>query len=175
MHRWYAGYETDNRNLDHQGELVTEDFTLRRPPEGGLPDVQGRQAYLDGLATLYPGKSNAHHLRSIAIEHNGPDTAQATVTHDFETAGPSLNGAALLRYDLKLVQHPAGLRADWRLADGTFVEALGLMAKEAYAAKVARKRELARNHGLRLVTVTAEDLGRLPEVFADWLPEDSAG
>ncbi|MFD4861016.1 hypothetical protein [Streptomyces atratus] len=68
-----------------------------------------------------------------------------------------------------------GLRADWRLADGTFVEALGLMAKEAYAAKVARKRELARNHGLRLVTVTAEDLGRLPEVFADWLPEDSAG
>ncbi|WP_030831040.1 hypothetical protein [Streptomyces sp. NRRL F-2305] len=30
-----------------------------------------------------------------------------------------------------------GLRADWRLADGTFVEALGLMTKEAYAAKLA--------------------------------------
>ncbi|WP_225823921.1 hypothetical protein [Streptomyces naphthomycinicus] len=76
-------------------------------------------------------------------------------------------------------RHPelntTGLRADWRLADGTFVEALGLMTKEAYAAKVARKRELARRHGLRLVTVTAEDLDRLPEIFADWLPGGSAG
>ncbi|MGF1426174.1 hypothetical protein [Kitasatospora sp. LaBMicrA B282] len=107
VHRWYTAYESDNRNLDHQGELVTDDFTMHRPPEGGQPDVQGRQAYLDGLATLYPGQSNAHHLRSIAIEHTGPNTAQATVTHDFETAGPSMNGAALLRYDLQLVQHPA--------------------------------------------------------------------
>ena len=49
------------------------------------------------------------------------------------------------------------------------------MTQEAYAAKVARKRELARHHGLRLVTVTAEDLNRLPEIFADWLPKDSAG
>ncbi|MFJ4584650.1 hypothetical protein [Streptomyces echinatus] len=76
-------------------------------------------------------------------------------------------------------RHPelntTGLRADWRLADGTFVEALGLMTQEAYAAKVARKRKLARHHGLRLVTVTAEDLDRLPEIFADWLPDGSAG
>lgn len=71
-------------------------------------------------------------------------------------------------------RHPelntTGLRADWRLADGTFVEALGLMERQEYAAKVARKRELARLAGLRLVTVTAQDLHRLPEVFADWLP-----
>ncbi|MGW0120600.1 hypothetical protein [Streptomyces sp. NPDC003327] len=62
-----------------------------------------------------------------------------------------------------------GLRADWRLADGTFVEALGLMEREAYAAKVERKRELAAVFGLRLVTVTAADLDRLPEVFAEWV------
>ncbi|WP_189711935.1 hypothetical protein [Streptomyces phaeofaciens] len=71
-------------------------------------------------------------------------------------------------------RHPelntTGLRADWRLADGTFVEALGLMERQTYAAKVARKRELARLAGLRLVTVTAQDLHRLPEIFADWLP-----
>ncbi|MEU0112624.1 hypothetical protein ABZ137_02580 [Streptomyces bobili] len=76
-------------------------------------------------------------------------------------------------------RHPelntTGLRADWRLADGTFVAALGLMTKEAYVAKVARKRELARHHSLRLVTVTAEDLNRLPEVFADRLPNGSTG
>ncbi|MFD6191163.1 MULTISPECIES: hypothetical protein [unclassified Streptomyces] len=43
------------------------------------------------------------------------------------------------------------------------------MTKETYAAKVARKRELALHHGLRLATVTAEDLDRLREVFVDWL------
>ncbi|MFG2794995.1 nuclear transport factor 2 family protein [Streptomyces sp. NPDC048419] len=107
VHRWYTAYETANPNLDHQGELVTDDFTMHRPPEGGQPDVKGRQAYLDGLATLYPGQSNAHHLRSMVIEHTGPDTAQGTVTHGFETVGPSMNGAALLRYDLQLLQHPA--------------------------------------------------------------------
>lgn len=67
-----------------------------------------------------------------------------------------------------------GLRADWRLADGTFVEALGLMEREAYAAKVERKRKLAALSGLRLVTVTAAELDRLPEIFADWLRDPSA-
>ncbi|MEU9118492.1 nuclear transport factor 2 family protein [Streptomyces sp. NPDC048506] len=107
VHRWYYGYETANRNLDHQRELVTEDFTLHRPPQSGQPDVHGRQAYLDFFAAMDPAQSNAHHLRSLAIEHTGPDAAQVAVTHDFETAGPAMNGSTLLRYDLKLVQHPA--------------------------------------------------------------------
>ncbi|MEU8621640.1 hypothetical protein [Streptomyces sp. NPDC048623] len=63
-----------------------------------------------------------------------------------------------------------GLRADWLLADGTYVEALGLMQQEAYAEKARRKAELARVSGIRLVTVTAGDLDRLPEIFGDWLP-----
>lgn len=106
VHRWYCGYEAPRMNLDLQGELVTDDFTMHRPPEGNMPSVQGRQAYLDSVSTLPAGQNNAHHLRSLAIEHTGASTARAVVTHDFETAGPAMTGAALLRYDLELLQDP---------------------------------------------------------------------
>jgi hypothetical protein len=107
VHRWYSGYEAATKNLDHHGELVTDDFTLNRPPESGLPSVQGREAYLDGLAVAYPGQTNAHHLRSLAIQHTGEHSAQVQVTHDFETFGPSMNLAARLRYDFELLQGPS--------------------------------------------------------------------
>jgi hypothetical protein len=107
VHRWYAGYETDRKNLTYQGELVTDDYTMTRPAETGLPDVRGRQAYLDSFVTGYPGQTNAHHLRSLSVEHTGERTANVEVTHDFQTYGPSLNGAALLRYNLTLVQDPS--------------------------------------------------------------------
>lgn len=120
----------------------------------------------DGVRTSMGTATTAtdgHPCRSLFERHVDDFLHHRGVAHEPEPAYP---------------RHPelntTGLRADWRLADGTFVEALGLMTKEAYAAKVARKRELARHHGLRLVTVTAEDLGRLPEVFADWLPEEPA-
>ncbi|MBL1104539.1 hypothetical protein JK361_08005 [Streptomyces sp. 5-8] len=116
----------------------------------------------DGVRTSMGTATKAtdgHLCRSLFERHVDDFLHHWGVAHEPEPAYP---------------RHPelntTGLRADWRLADGTFVEALGLMTQEAYAAKVARKRELARHHGLRLVTVTAEDLNRLPEVFADWLP-----
>ncbi|WP_335932756.1 hypothetical protein [Streptomyces sp. PTD5-9] len=68
-----------------------------------------------------------------------------------------------------------GLRADWRLGDGTFVEALGLMEQPRYNEKAQRKIELARVAGIRLVTLTAADLDRLPEIFAPWLRERTPG
>ncbi|MFB7618188.1 hypothetical protein [Kitasatospora sp. NPDC056181] len=106
LHRWYCGYEAPHMNLDQQGELVTDDFTLHRPPEGDMPSVQGRQAYLDSVSALPAGQNNAHHLRTLAVEHTGAGTAQVVVTHDFETAGPAMTGAARLRYDLELLQEP---------------------------------------------------------------------
>jgi hypothetical protein len=65
-----------------------------------------------------------------------------------------------------------GLRADWRLADGAFVEAFGLIGNASYDSKVERKRALTRKHGIRLVEVVQRDLKRLPEVFAEWLTTD---
>ncbi|MFF3729217.1 hypothetical protein ACFYXM_02515 [Streptomyces sp. NPDC002476] len=50
--------------------------------------------------------------------------------------------------------------------------ALGLMEQRSYYEKVQRKTELAREAGIRLVTLTAADLDRLPEIFAPWLPAD---
>ncbi|SCL72454.1 hypothetical protein GA0070606_6117 [Micromonospora citrea] len=64
----------------------------------------------------------------------------------------------------------SGLRADWLLADGTYVEALGMLEQDGYAAKARRKMELARISGIRLVTIRPPDLNRLPEIFADWIP-----
>lgn len=66
-------------------------------------------------------------------------------------------------YDAVLNEH--GSRADWRLADGTFVEAAGMLDSAAYAAKIERKRELAAKHGLNLVVVDPDDLPHLAEVF----------
>ncbi|WP_284117698.1 hypothetical protein [Streptomyces fragilis] len=121
----------------------------------------------DGLRTSMGTATTAtdgHPCRSLFERHVDDFLHHWGVAHEPEPSYP---------------RHPelntTGLRADWRLADGTFVEALGLMTKKAYAAKVARKRELARHHGLRLVTITVEDLNRLPEVFADWIPKGSTG
>ncbi len=120
----------------------------------------------DGVRTSMGTATRAtdgHLCRSLFERHVDDFLHHWGVAHEPEPAYP---------------RHPelntTGLRADWRLADGTFVEALGLLTREAYAAKVTRKRELARHHGLRLVTVTAEDLDRLPEVFAPWLPNGGA-
>ncbi len=66
-------------------------------------------------------------------------------------------------YDAEL--NANGSRADWRLPDGTFVEAAGMMSQVEYAAKMARKAELAAKHGIRLLVLTESDLPRLYEVF----------
>lgn len=73
----------------------------------------------------------------------------------------------LYPYDELLNQH--GSRADWRLADGTFVEAAGLLSSPDYAAKMARKQNLASKHGIPLVVVTAADLNALSETFDKYM------
>ena len=66
-----------------------------------------------------------------------------------------------------------GLRADWRMADGTFVEALGMLDDAEYASKAARKVSLAAQTGIQLVTLTPRNVRRLSQVFARWLPTDT--
>lgn len=67
--------------------------------------------------------------------------------------------------------NPTGRRrADWLLADGTFVELWGLPNDPTYAAKMLQKRQLAARHSLTLIEITDRDLARLPIVFARWLP-----
>jgi hypothetical protein len=56
------------------------------------------------------------------------------------------------------VFNPGRLRADWRLSDGTFVEAAGLMSDPAYAQKMRKKTNLASALGLSLIVITPDDL-----------------
>ncbi|UYY83093.1 hypothetical protein OIT41_08700 [Arthrobacter sp. YA7-1] len=60
-------------------------------------------------------------------------------------------------------------RADWRLADGTFVELWGLPNDPAYAAKMLQKRQMAARHGLTLIELTDRDFEKLHLIFAPWL------
>ena len=68
--------------------------------------------------------------------------------------------------------NPDGYRADWRLADGTFVEALGFTANPVYMAKAQRKIALADQHQIPVLTVTETDLPNLFTIFAKWLPPE---
>jgi hypothetical protein len=102
--------------------------------------------------------TDGHLCRSLFERHVDDFFHHWNIAHEPEPHYP---------YDLEL--NRGGLRADWRLADGRFVEALGFPDEEAYAARVERKLELAQRTGIRVVTVTVEDLGRLSEVFARWL------
>lgn len=63
--------------------------------------------------------------------------------------------------------NPSGRRkADWRLLDGTLIEAAGMMDDDSYAAKMAQKVELASELGIRLVVITPTELPNLPDVLA---------
>lgn len=60
-------------------------------------------------------------------------------------------------------------RADFLLADGTLVEVWGMPNEPAYAAKMQEKELLAERMGIRVVGVEPDDLGRLSEIFSDWI------
>lgn len=116
----------------------------------------------DGLRTgrgTVTVATDGHPCRSMLERHIDDFLHHSGIDHDIEPAYP---------------WHPelntTGLRADWLLDDGTYVEALGMPDDPAYAAKVARKRQLADALSIPLVTLTAEDLNRLPDVFAAWQP-----
>jgi len=57
-------------------------------------------------------------------------------------------------------------RADWLLDDGTFVEMWGMPKDPVYAGKMLEKIELAQRHGLSLIGLVADDIGRLWDIFA---------
>lgn len=57
-------------------------------------------------------------------------------------------------------------RADWLIEDGTFVEMWGMPNDSVYADKMREKIELAQRHGLALIGLMPNDVGRLNEIFA---------
>lgn len=72
-------------------------------------------------------------------------------------------------YDVELNPHSAK-RADWRLGDGTLVEMWGLEGDLQYERKRQEKVALAGRHGLHILSIKPNDLVRLSNVFAEWMP-----
>jgi hypothetical protein len=60
-------------------------------------------------------------------------------------------------------------RADWRLPDGTMVEAAGMLADPKYAAKIQEKRMLASALGIKLLLLLPEETLTLDKAFGPWL------
>lgn len=91
------------------------------------------------------------HLCRSLLERQIDDWFTAhRIEHEYEPA-----------YPFHAEYNTTGLCADWKLPDGTWVEAAGMMAEPAYAEKIARKRALAVDLGLDLVIITEYDLPRL--------------
>lgn len=63
-------------------------------------------------------------------------------------------------------------RADWKLADGTFVKAFGALGRPDYAKKAEIKRQLAARHNIPLIELTASDTHRLDDIFQTHLPAE---
>lgn len=65
-------------------------------------------------------------------------------------------------------------RADWRLDDGTMVEAAGLLSDDGYASRMEIKRQLAQELEIPLIVLEPTDLLRLELVFSKWSRVGSA-
>ena len=74
------------------------------------------------------------------------------------------------RYPRHPELNPRGLkRADWLLADGSFVECLGLAGNPWYDHKTQQKREIARAASVRLILIFPNDMLSLEKRFAEYL------
>lgn len=123
--------------------------------EAGIVGSGSHRSFMGTWSTAQDG----HTCRSMLERYVDDWLSKNGIQHQIEPTYPfhdSLN--------------PAGLRADWKLADGTLVEAAGLMSRSEYAAKIERKRALATHFDLSLIIVTETDLDRLPSIFSDHMP-----
>lgn len=122
-----------------------------------LADAQVLEGYRPSRGIMSTA-ADGHMCRSLFERHLDDFFTANGIVHDTE---PSYPADQLL--------NDFGLRADWLLTDGTFVEAAGMMQSPAYGEKITRKRALADKYGLSLVIVEPDDLSRLPDVFKQWL------
>ncbi len=102
LHRWYAFYEREEKDLERQLEMLTDDFAIIRPKESALPSVQGKAAYRESVLAAPKGQKNAHFRRSFALTRGGGG-ASFVVSHEYQTEGPAMTGSAEVRYDGEVV------------------------------------------------------------------------
>src|SRR5699024_1974861 len=109
---------------------------------------------------MYSRANDGHWCRSLLEREIDDFFYNREISHETEPKYPH-DSALNLR---------GRLRADWKLADGTFVEAFGALRKPEYAAKAEIKRQLVVRHGIHMIELTPQDAHRLNEIFHDYLP-----
>jgi hypothetical protein len=68
----------------------------------------------------------------------------------------------------KLYNPGGGRRADWRLEDGTLIEAAGMLGDPNYASRLHEKRLLCQDLGLQLIVISPNDLGKLDDLLSSY-------
>ncbi|USQ81567.1 hypothetical protein NF556_07955 [Ornithinimicrobium faecis] len=128
------------------------------PAVGSWSAVLAATGMLDGWRPsrgIYSTATDGHPCRSLFERYVDDFLTRQGIAHSVEPSYP---------HDAEL--NPNGLRADWKLADGTFVEAAGLSSNE-YLHKLDRKRLLADTAGINLIILQPSDLSHLHQVFAN--------
>ena len=132
-----------------------------RPLRSWIDWLEAAEVLTDGYRAgrgTWTRATDGHRCRSLFERHVDDFMSLHGIAHEVEPA-----------YPLDQELNTTGLRADWKLADGTFVEALGLANNPQYDAKWRRKQELAHMHGIRLVGLFPDDLVRLRQLLDDWI------
>ncbi|PVG82141.1 hypothetical protein DDE18_15815 [Nocardioides gansuensis] len=104
--------------------------------------------------------SDGHRCRSLFERHIDDFLHHHGIPHEIEPY-----------YPVHSELNATGLRADWRLGDGTLVEALGLSGRPDYDVKVTRKVQLADLMSIRLILIYPRDLRRLHDILRAWIHE----
>lgn len=167
-HRWHADpvptdLEPRARDRRMAGRMATPDNdSLKRLGLSHWSTTLAQAGLLPGgLATprgVQTEAQDGHWCLSLFERAIDDHLFASGIEHDVQPSWPfhaTLNPFALRR-------------ADWRLADGTMVEAAGMMEDLRYAAKIDEKRQLAEELGIPLLIITPKDLPRLAVIFAPW-------
>ncbi|MGP6178448.1 hypothetical protein ACTU6U_14240 [Microbacterium sp. A196] len=150
-------------DLAAEGKTSPENLILLRH---ALPDTteRGWGKWLAQARVLGEGWRPSRGYISVAADgHPCRSLFERIIDDYFSAHGIQHEPEPHYPYDDEL--NPFGSRADWRLADGRFVEAAGLMSTAAYAAKMAKKVELAHRFGIPLLVLTEADLPHLRELL----------
>lgn len=99
--------------------------------------------------------TDGHRCRSLLEKSIDDWFSQSGLRHECEPQWPT-----------HPIYNPSGKkRADWLLPSGSFVECVGMMSDNGYAAKIKEKQQLAAEIGIKLYLVSSSDILVLDKVF----------
>ncbi len=163
FHRWYQYYERPAGGIANALDILTQDVTI----VSGLGTANGHKDYAARVAQLPDTWQNAHHLKTVEIDHGdqGAMTLNATIT--YQNVGILPDGAvreADLSYSVDLVTGDAVLPKLSGVKIEQNSDSTGVDFKDAYADN--RMRSLV-HYWLTLIEDPSRDPEPVREILAD--------